>query len=360
MSTSYSDRLRLALQGTGDNPNTWGAITNQAVIELLEDSVAGVEELIVGSTNITLTTANGSTDQARKAVLKLTGVISADVNLIVPNEQKTYLIDAQFTGSNTLTVKPTSGSGVSFTSGQRGVVYCDSTNVILITKDFDSSTLGDLAFLDTITSTGLLANGIVTTSTMATGAVTASILAPGVISSLLPVQTSNAGKSLTTDGTNLSWQSVSQTFLNVVNYYPSGGTGPGFTTGSWVVFPMSTLVSNSITGASYSANQVVLPAGTYKADILGMNYGAGKTQVRLRNVTDSTTTILGTTAHGLEVGTGSYLATIGLISTGEGVFTITGNKTFELQIFTTQSNGAQGIASGENNVAASMVFAKVG
>ncbi len=42
MTTTYTDKLRLTLQGTGDNPSTWGDIANNGVFELIEDSIARI------------------------------------------------------------------------------------------------------------------------------------------------------------------------------------------------------------------------------------------------------------------------------------------------------------------------------
>ncbi len=36
MASTYTSRLRLELQGNGENPNTWGQKLNQSVIELID------------------------------------------------------------------------------------------------------------------------------------------------------------------------------------------------------------------------------------------------------------------------------------------------------------------------------------
>ena len=40
MASSYTSRIRLTKQGDGENPNTWGTILNNQVIDLVDDAVA--------------------------------------------------------------------------------------------------------------------------------------------------------------------------------------------------------------------------------------------------------------------------------------------------------------------------------
>ena len=131
MATTYSTRLRLAKQGTGDNADTWGGVLNSAVFDLVDDSISGVTAInVTTGSNITLTTNNGATDEARKMVLKLTGTPSTNISVIVPNQEKLYVIDGSaIAGANTVTIIGSSGTGISFSAGDTGVVYSDGTNV---------------------------------------------------------------------------------------------------------------------------------------------------------------------------------------------------------------------------------------
>jgi microcystin-dependent protein len=175
MATSYTNRLRLTDQGNGDNPNTWGDIAD-TVFQLLEDSVAGVVDFSVTGGNGTLTTANGSTDEARKMVINLTGTSSTNVTVTVPALEKVYVIlnTATLSDGATVTIKPSGQSGVSFANGISGVVVCDGTDVIEIVK----TAAGALAQLDTV-GTAQIDDGAVTTDKIADGAVTADKLAEG-------------------------------------------------------------------------------------------------------------------------------------------------------------------------------------
>lgn len=141
MVATYTPNLRLTKQGDNDNPNSWGDVLNAGVIALIEDSIAGLEEIDVTGTsdvNIATTTANGSVDDARHAILKLTGVIGNNINLIVPTVEKIYVVWGAHTGGN-VTVKPTSGSGVSVEPGDIYIIFTDGSNAYAASSPVDES-----------------------------------------------------------------------------------------------------------------------------------------------------------------------------------------------------------------------------
>jgi hypothetical protein len=76
---------------------------------------------------VTLTTA-----QARPAVQSYTGLLTGNINVIVPTLGAFYFVSNQTTGAFTLTVKTASGTGVLIPQGTSVIVYCDGTNVVLI------------------------------------------------------------------------------------------------------------------------------------------------------------------------------------------------------------------------------------
>jgi hypothetical protein len=153
MVASYSNKLRLTKQGTNDNPNTWGTILNQQVIDLIGDAIAGVKEVsITGASNVTLTTANGAEDQARSAVLVLTGALGADIDVYVPANEKIYFIRGAWTGDYEVTVKVSgSSTEVVMESGDKRVIYVDGvdvydmvdTGISVTTEDTTPSVLND-------------------------------------------------------------------------------------------------------------------------------------------------------------------------------------------------------------------------
>lgn len=166
MPTSYSDLLRIAKQATGENNNTWGNIVNANSFEMFEDAIAGMATLsLAGSGTYTLSTNNGSSDEARVAVLKGTGLMTAARNIIVPSTTKTYIVHNATTGNFDMVVKTAAGSGVNVAMGVTKTVYCDGTNVLevstnttpadgLIAKDCVSLTSASSPYSVTSTDSG--------------------------------------------------------------------------------------------------------------------------------------------------------------------------------------------------------------
>lgn len=139
MSDSFSSHLRLRLQQTGGNLNQWGGYLNAAGLQLLEDALTAFVSVTIASADVTLTVANGATDQSRAAFLKLIGAPAGAFNVICPSIPKTYVV-WNATGQNQ-TVKTATGTGVTVTSGNRQIVMCDGTNVL----DIQANPLGTVA-----------------------------------------------------------------------------------------------------------------------------------------------------------------------------------------------------------------------
>ena len=115
MPNSTSASLKLTVQATGENSGTWGAITNTNLL-ILEQAIGGYEAVALNATTgATLTFTNGAVSNGKNEVLKLTGALTGNVNVVVPDSvEKVYIIDNATTGAYTVTVKTTSGTGVAW------------------------------------------------------------------------------------------------------------------------------------------------------------------------------------------------------------------------------------------------------
>lgn len=180
MASTYTTRNRYTLQGIGENTNTWGTILNAGVFDLVDFAMDGI--VTISSTGATtLTTANGSTDQARGRVLNYTGATSG--TLTIPSVSKVYFVRSATAevvitnGSNSLTIK----------AGDFAVVVTDGTNVWRV------------------------ANNEFPTPTQTYQAATKEYADGLALSTALPGQTGNAGKFVTTDGTTASWGNIAET-----------------------------------------------------------------------------------------------------------------------------------------------------
>jgi hypothetical protein len=73
-------------------------------------------------------TLSGS--ELNRIVYKFTGALTGNRNVIVPATVQQYWVDNSTTGSYTLTVKTSAGTGVAVTQGARGIYYCNGTDVV--------------------------------------------------------------------------------------------------------------------------------------------------------------------------------------------------------------------------------------
>jgi hypothetical protein len=93
-----------------------------------DSAVAGrLSKSVAGSSDVTLTTT-----EARNAILELTGTLTGNINVIVPNKNRKYLVYNATSGAFTLTVKTAAGTGIAVTQGARAWLYCDATNVVSV------------------------------------------------------------------------------------------------------------------------------------------------------------------------------------------------------------------------------------
>lgn len=131
MASSPSTSLRLELMQTGDQSGTWGDTTNTNLGTLLEQAITGVLSVAQGDTaNLTLTNTDYVSNQARNAVVNLTGAMTAARNVVVPTANKVYLVKNSTTGGFVVTVKTNAGTGVEVAANTARWVYCDGTNVV--------------------------------------------------------------------------------------------------------------------------------------------------------------------------------------------------------------------------------------
>ena len=136
MASSYSD-LGIELMATGENAGTWGTKTNTN-LQIVEKAIAGYVEQAVtsgGTTALTITDgdATESTSVARHAVIKLTGTITGNSIVTVPDSiEKVYIVTNGTSGAYTVQFKTASGTGITFGVSEKTtrLVYSDGTNLV--------------------------------------------------------------------------------------------------------------------------------------------------------------------------------------------------------------------------------------
>ena len=134
MASSYSTDLKLELMVTGENSGTWGDKTNTN-LNLLQQAIAGYEAISIagGAQTTALAMTDATISNARNAVIKLTGTITGNQIVTIPNGiEKTYIISNGTTGAFTVEFKTVSGTGVTFATDDKGVklLFSDGTDVV--------------------------------------------------------------------------------------------------------------------------------------------------------------------------------------------------------------------------------------
>lgn len=209
-------RLRAVLQDPGGSLNTWGSVLNDQAITLLDEAIAGVEKITLTG-DVTLSSANYATDQARNAALIFQGSPASAVTVTIPSVEKVYVCSNQTAQAVTLKA---GGSGVTLAAGDRAVIWCDGTDC-------------GLGSISATTVNGLIANA-------------------QLAGANLPGQTGNAGKFLQTDGSVPLW-------ADVIIPDVAGGADATITTGTTLTAAASVVQSVDM---SSNAQSVRLPAAT--------------------------------------------------------------------------------------------------
>jgi len=136
MASSYSSSLNLELQATGENSGTWGNITNNN-LQKVESAIKGYVSVAIASTNDTLATTDGSTtDEQSNAIIKLTGTLTGDTVMSCEAVETWYIVDDATTHSgNSLTFKPSGGTGTTLVQGAKHILYSDGSTMFDVLND---------------------------------------------------------------------------------------------------------------------------------------------------------------------------------------------------------------------------------
>ena len=128
MPSTFSPSLRIELIGAGEQAGVWNDTTNTNLGSLIEQAITGVTNLDVTAGNITLTSLNGLVDEARSAVLAVTGTPGVTRVLTIPNAAKLYTV--RNATANIVQVKTASGTAFDCPALSQSYIVCDGSNVV--------------------------------------------------------------------------------------------------------------------------------------------------------------------------------------------------------------------------------------
>jgi len=131
-----------------------------------------------------------------------------------------------------------------------------------------------------------------------------------------------------------TWLLAYPAYIKVSDVKAQNTDGGTFTSGAWQTRDINTEDMDTGNHCSIASNQITLAPGTYECCIKCPAYEVDGHQARLQNITDAVTTLIGTSGTSSPVGASVTFSTI------MGRFTITTQKTFEIQhqCNTTKSN----------------------
>jgi len=143
---TYSN-IGIKLITTGDESGTWGTSTNENFSDVLDEAIAGAVTYNISSdADFTLTVSDGTSSDARHAVIKFTSttLTATRVCTFAPNDlQKTWVVINATTGGQSLTFKQGSaGATVTVPNGESAIIYSDGggASAGAITRVLDSFT----------------------------------------------------------------------------------------------------------------------------------------------------------------------------------------------------------------------------
>ena len=126
--------LGIEKMATGENAGTWGDKTNTN-LDIVNTAISGYVEQAVtsGGTTALSITDGAATSTAQNAVIKLTGTISGNSIVTVPDSvEKVYIVTNGTSGAYTVQFKTASGTGITFGVSEKTtrLVYSDGTNLV--------------------------------------------------------------------------------------------------------------------------------------------------------------------------------------------------------------------------------------
>jgi len=152
MASTYTTRLRLEKQATGENANTWGDKTN-VNFDLIDESIYGyATKSVAGSSDVTLSNSNATADESRQSVLEFTGTLTGNINVLLPTVESKYIVYNNTAGSYTVTVATTgnTGTGTAVVQSSHALMYSNGTFV----KDVFAQGINNLVCKGTLSVAG--------------------------------------------------------------------------------------------------------------------------------------------------------------------------------------------------------------
>jgi hypothetical protein len=147
MTINYTSLLGLAQPVTGTESGTWGTVVNDEITALVEQAVAGGTSISVTAGNVTLTDTDGVSNQARNAILLITGTPGTSRNVIAPSSSKVYVVINGSDGA--IVLKGAATTGITIPTGTKTIAFWDGSDFVSLSSSvfsiFGTSAAGGAA-----------------------------------------------------------------------------------------------------------------------------------------------------------------------------------------------------------------------
>ena len=153
MASTFTSRLKLERQASGENAGNWGNLVNY-VFNRIDSSVRGyVSVSVAGSANVTLKSNTSTTntddsstdDQVHNKVIEFSGALTGNINVFTDAVEGEYIVFNNTSGSYSLTYAPTGGTGVIIPQGSKSVVYTDGSVMYDVMADLGNINVAGIA-----------------------------------------------------------------------------------------------------------------------------------------------------------------------------------------------------------------------
>jgi hypothetical protein len=204
MASTYTTDLAIQLMATGENAGTWGQITNTNLV-VIQQAIAGYQAISIagGAQTTALLMTQNAVSTARNAVIKLTGTITGNQIVTVPNGiEKTWIVSNGTVGAFTVNFKYAStGTGQTWTTTDKGIkiLYSDGTDIQVVDLSTLSGTIASAQIADYAVNTLELATNAVTAIKITQSTITQAKLASNSVGATQIIQSTITQAKLATN-----------------------------------------------------------------------------------------------------------------------------------------------------------------
>ena len=271
VSPAFSGDPTAPTAAAGDND------TSIATTAFVQTAISGISTVnVAGGSNVTL-----SQSQWGVGIVKLTGAITADIDVIFPTQADAWTVINATSGSFTIRCKTAAGSGVFVAQGKQQEIICDAANIIFASNDFK-----DIALTGSPTTPTQTA-GDNTTKVASTAFVTGAIS-----SAIAPLATSAAVTSAIAAAVSGLAPTVSPSFSGAPTA-PTQSPGDNSTRLATTAF-VATAVGNAVSGLAPAASPALTGTPTAPTPSSGDN----STKVATTAFVANAVTTLAAPSHG--------------------------------------------------------------